>query len=83
MLIYEGLFYALGASAAALILSLLLNPPVGNLLETMFWFFSARFTILPVLITIPVFALLGWSIPSVIYRQTSKQSVVERLREAG
>ena len=81
MLIYEGLFYALGSSAVALILSVLLYPLLGNLLETMFWFFSAHFTILPVLITIPVFALLGLGIPSVIYHQTSKLSVVDRLRE--
>ena len=81
MLIYEGLFYALGSSTVALILSVLLYPLLGNLLETMFWFFSAHFTILPVLITIPVFALLGLGIPSVIYHQTSKLSVVDRLRE--
>ena len=81
MLIYEGLFYALGSSTVALILSVLLYPLLGNLLETMFWFFRAHFTILPVLITIPVFAFLGFGIPSVIYHQTSKQSVVDRLRE--
>lgn len=82
MLIYEGLFYALGSAIAALILSILMNPLVGNLLESMFWFFSANFTIIPVLITIPVFALFGWLIPSIMYGQTAKQSVVERLREA-
>ena len=82
MLIYEGLFYAVGSSIVALILSVLLYPLLGNLLETMFWFFRAHFTVLPVLITVPVFAFLGFAIPSVIYQQTSKQSVVERLREA-
>ena len=82
MLIYEGLFYAAGSSIVALILSVLLYPLLGNLLETMFWFFRAHFTVLPVLITVPVFAFLGFGIPSVIYQQTSKQSVVERLREA-
>lgn len=81
MLVYEGLFYTLGASFAAFILSILLNPLVGKLLESMFWFFSASFTVVPVLISIPVFALLGFAIPSIIYGQTSKQSVVERLRE--
>lgn len=82
MLIYEGLFYALSSSAVALVLSILLYPLLGNLLETMFWFFRAHFTVLPVLITVPVFAFLGFAIPSVVYQQTSKQSVVERLREA-
>ena len=82
MLIYEGLFYALGSSIAALILSIVMNPLVGNLLESMFWFFSANFTIIPVLLVIPAFALFGWLIPSIMYGQTAKQSVVERLRDA-
>jgi len=82
MLIYEGLFYALGSSLAALILSVLLNPLIGKMLESMFWFFSANFTIIPVLLVIPVFALFGWLIPSILYGQAAKQSVVERLRES-
>ena len=82
MLVCEGLFYALGSSVAALILSILMNPLIGSLLETMFWFFRAHFTIAPVLLVIPVFALFGWLIPSILYRQAEKQSVVERLRAA-
>ena len=82
MLIYEGLFYALGSSVAALILSILLNPLIGKMLESMFWFFSANFTILPVLLVIPIFALFGWLIPSILYGQTAKQSTVDRLRLA-
>ena len=81
MLIYEGLFYALGSSVAALLLSILMNPLIGKMLESMFWFFSANFTILPVLLVIPTFALLGWLIPSILYGQAAKQSVVERLRD--
>ena len=82
MLIYEGLFYALGSSLAALILSIMLNPLMGKMLESMFWFFSANFTIIPVLLVIPVFALFGWLIPSILYGQTAKQSTVDRLRLA-
>ena len=82
MLVWEGLFYALGAAGIALVLSVLLNPLAGSLLETMFWFFSAHFTIIPVLLMLPIFALLGYGIPAILYRQAAKQSVVERLREA-
>lgn len=82
MLIYEGLFYALSSAAAALVLSFILNPLVGDLLEHMFWFFSARFTIAPVLLAIPIFALLGWLIPDVMYVHTAKSSIVEQLRDA-
>ena len=82
MLIYEGLFYALSSAAAALVLSFVLNPLVGDLLEQMFWFFSARFTIVPVLLAIPIFALLGWLIPDVMYDHTARCSIVEQLRDA-
>lgn len=82
MLVCEGLFYALGAAGIALVLSVLLNPLAGSLLETMFWFFSAHFTIVPVLLALPVFALLGYVIPAIMYRQAAKQSIVERLRES-
>lgn len=81
MLIYEGLFYALSSAVSALIFSLVLNPLIGKLLEKMFWFFSPAFTILPVLISLPGFALLGWLIPSVLYRHSSKRSIVEQLRD--
>ena len=48
----------------------------------MFWFFSAHFTIVPVLLMIPIFILLGYGIPAIMYRHATRQSVVERLREA-
>ena len=78
MLVYEGLYYAL----SAFVLSFAINPLVGNLLENLFWFFSARFTILPVLLAIPIFALLGWLIPCMMYDNAAKCSVVEQLRDA-
>ena len=82
MLVYEGFFYTLCSAIAALVLSFALNPLVGNLLEKMFWFFSARFTIVPVLLAIPIFALLGWLIPYVMYHHAAKCSIVEQLRDA-
>ena len=82
MLVYEGFFYTLCSALAALVLSFALNPLVGDLLEKMFWFFSARFTIVPVLLAIPIFALLGWLIPYILYHQAAKCSIVEQLRDA-
>lgn len=81
MLIYEGLFYSLGSAFIALVLSLILSPLAGRVLEGMFWFFTPHFVILPVLLSVPVFALLGLGIPGIMYRQTEKYSIVERLRE--
>ena len=80
MLVYEGLFYALSSALSALVLSFIINPLAGNLLENMFWFFSANFTIIPVMAAIPIFALLGWLIPYVMYYHASKHSIVEQLR---
>lgn len=81
MLLLEGLFHALGALFSAFVIALLLNPLLGNVLENIFWFFRAKFTILPVLCMFPVFVLLGAGIPQILYGQTAKQSVVEQLRE--
>ena len=81
MLIYESLFYTMGSSVIALVLSILLYVLTGHLMETMLWFFQSHFTILPVLLTIPVFLLLGIVIPSVVYRQTVRHSIVEQLRD--
>ena len=47
-----------------------------------YWFYRYHYTIAPVLLMIPIFLLLGWAIPSVMYRLAAKHSVVERLREA-
>ena len=82
MLVYEGLFYALSSALSALVLSLVINPLVGDLLENMFWFFSSKFTIVPVVIVMPIFALFGWLIPSIMYGQSAKCSIVDRLRES-
>ena len=54
----------------------------GRLLEQGYWFYPYHYTITPVLLMLPVFLLLGYAIPAVMYRQAAKQSVVERLWES-
>ena len=46
------------------------------------WFFTYRFRVLPLLLVIPVFVLLGILLPLLSYRNVEKQSIVERLRES-
>ena len=82
MLMYEGMYYAMLSAALALVLSAVLGPLAGNVCNDILWFFSYRFTVLPVVIITPIFAALGALIPLVVYRFTIKRSVVERLREA-
>lgn len=82
MLVGEGLLYTLGSGLVSGLLSAAINPLAGRLLENAYWFYRYHYTITPVLLLVPVFALLGYAIPAVMYRQAQKQSVVERLREA-
>lgn len=81
MLMWEGLYYALGAVAVSLLLSIAAGPLLSNALAGMFWFFTYRFTVLPILWVAPVFAVLGIVVPLTVYRVVSRRSIVERLRE--
>lgn len=81
MLIWEGLYYALGAVAVSSLFSIATGPLLANVLTSMFWFFTYRFTILPILFVAPIFTLLGIVVPLMVYRVICKHSVVERLRE--
>ena len=76
MLVYEGLFYAVGSIIASLILSVAISPMLGNVMSDMFWFVSYHFTIMPVIVIIPVFLLLGWLIPAVLYHAGNQQFLV-------
>ena len=82
MLVWEGMLYTLGSGLFSLLLSAAVNPLAGRLLENAYWFYSYHYMITPVLLIVPVFALLGYAIPVIMFRQAAKQSVVERLREA-
>ena len=82
MLVWEGLYYALGAVAVSLLLSIAAGPLLSESLESTFWFFTYRFTIQPILAVAPIFALLGLAVPLAVYRVVSKRSIVERLRES-
>lgn len=82
MLILEGVFYAIASGAVSLLLTLIMNPVTAKALENVFWFFSYRFTVWPVLAMIPVFLLLGILLPLAVYHFTAKRSIVERIREA-
>lgn len=82
MLVWEGLLYTFSSLALAMILTLLLRPLSASTLESMFWFFTYRFTITPILLLLPVFAALGVLLPLGVYRVLARQTIVERLREA-
>ena len=82
MLVYEGLFYALGAAAISLALTLILGPAAFTAVGNLFWFFTYRLTLVPFLVVIPIFSLLGILVPLGVYRSVARHTIVERLREA-
>ena len=82
MLVWEGLFYALGSAMAALVLSAAFGPVLSRIMEGMFWFYTYHPTVTPILLLLPVFIVLGCALPLAVYRAVSRLTIVERLREA-
>ena len=80
MLALEGLLYTVGSTLLALVLVCVTAPFVGNGLNNMIWFFTYHFTLWPVAVILPLFALLGVAIPVATCQMTQRYSVVERLR---
>jgi putative ABC transport system permease protein len=82
MLIFEGLIYTLFIIGTSLILSLATGPLLKNVFGSIFWFYTYRFTLLPILVVTPIFILMGIFLPLISYHFTAKQTIVERLRES-
>ena len=81
MLAIEGLLYTAGAAALALAFILVSAPFLGPTLNRMIWFFTYRFTLWPVGVVLPLFAVLGVGIPTLTSRAAQRIPVVERLRQ--
>lgn len=81
MLMMEGLYYTVGAGMVSLILGVVFSKAVVPALTGGFWFFTYHFTLMPLLLTIPVLLVIGLLLPAVVLRNVTRQSLVERLRE--
>lgn len=82
MLIWESLYYTIGAVVICFALCLATGPLLGAALNNVFWFFTYRFTVTPILICVPFMLLISFVVPYLGYKNLVRQSVVERLREA-
>ncbi|MBR1866580.1 MAG: ABC transporter permease [Lachnospiraceae bacterium] len=80
MLILEGVLYTGMSIAAAIVCNLVFEPFLLSILQSVLWFFTGRVTILPLILLIPVYILIGVLVPVVLYRSIERSSVVERLR---
>ena len=63
-------------------MTVVLGPLVGAATGEIFWFFTYRLTVTPILAVLPVFLALGTLAPLWTYRSVVRHTVVERLREA-
>lgn len=82
MLAWEGILYVGLASMVSLLLSVVIGPLLGQVMENILWFFTYHFVIFPVLIVMLLFILLGSTLPLGVYHFASRQTIVERLRQA-
>lgn len=81
MLAWEGIIYIIFTIICSILTTVLLDGLVlKNVIEG-FWFATNHFTVLPIVLCIPVLLLAACVIPIAAYKNMTKESVVERLRE--
>ena len=80
MLAWEGMFYILLTGICSICVGSLFSAVILKNLATEMWFFSYHFTVLPILICIPVLALIACAIPVIAYGNMEREAVVERMR---
>ena len=81
MLMMEGLYYTAASGGLALLLGTVLSVVIVKAFAENMWFFTYRFTLLPLLVTIPLLLVIGLLLPLPVLSSVEKQSIVERLRE--
>lgn len=80
MLVLEGLFYALLSLALSLVLNVAFGFALSDVMGSMFWFFTYRFTLLPLAVVTPLFIVLGVAVPLLCRRAAMRTPVIERIK---
>ena len=81
MLSFEGVYYAVGTIITSVVLGVLFSVVVVRGISSGIWFFTYRFVMWPMLVIYPFLILLTVAIPALLYRQITKVSIIERLRQ--
>ncbi len=81
MLIAEGLMYTASAGAVSIVFGVGVSALLANTVAKSLWFFTYQFTLLPLIITIPILIIIGIVLPMPVLKAVEKQSIVDRLRE--
>ena len=82
MMIWESVYYAAGACASGLILSVILAFTVVRGLTGNIWYFTFHFTLLPALTACVVLLIVAAIVPVIALKVFNKGSIVEKLRVA-
>lgn len=77
----EGLYYSVGTILASAVFGTLFSVVIVKGISDSIWFFTYRFVMLPMLAIYPCLILLTVLIPALLYKQISKTSIIERLRQ--
>lgn len=80
ILIAEGMIYCIATMIVALTLGSFLSKGIVTLVAGQVWYFTYHFTIVPILICLPVLVIITYLVPALVYRNISKKTVVERLQ---
>lgn len=80
MMIWEGIYYAIGACIVGLILSVVLAFTVVRVLTGSIWYFTFHFTLLPAMIACVVLLIVAAIVPVIALKVFNKGSIVEKLR---
>lgn len=83
MLLLEGFFYTAAAGLTALGLGALMSLIIVKQLFSALWFLTYHFTLLPLMVTVPVLLIIGIAVPGIMQKAVEKQSIVERIRADG
>lgn len=81
MLITEGLIYTASAGAVSVVLGTAVSALLADTIAANLWFFTYKFTLLPLIATIPILLVIGTLLPMLVLKSVEKQSIVDRLRE--
>ncbi|MGB4659056.1 MAG: ABC transporter permease, partial [Mobilitalea sp.] len=80
MLIWEGMFYAIFTILASIVLGTVVGYFVIQVIAGSIWFFTWHFTLVPILLCMPVIGIVAYLIPVAAYHNLCRESIVERLR---
>ncbi len=83
MLVIEGLIYAIISSFIGVGISFLFSLFFAVKINEIIWFCDYQFSLMPILMILPIYIIPAIIIPLIAYYSVSKKTIIERLREFG